>query len=252
MAGQVGPSATAGIGETARIANQFTGDINSVSTNDLAAYINQVSGALANRYSPAGVGTGTSGSTSAASRYLDGLAKNDPTAFAQSNKDLETTKNALLSAVKTLQSRGVSDTELGALAPKVWGSQDFGGTTLPQLFNTEQKATASGPATVGTEGTMLGDPGGAAVPYLYHNTPDTVNSITGGPLWSEMAYLFGPSTGNPGNDPRVGAGYWDALQNLGVKAPQLNQAAMAPTADMLAYRNLINQQLYQGFTSGGA
>lgn len=250
MAGALGPNATAGIGATANAATQM-GDFSAAPTPTLEDFIRNATQALAGRYDTAGSGAGTSTSSTAVSRYVDGLRASDPQAFARSNQDLDLTRNSLLSAVRTLQGRGVSDAELGGLAPAGWGAQQFAGTTMPQLFTPEQKAFAGG-ATDPMASSLLGDPGRAAIPYTFNNVPDTINTATGGPLWSALSYLFGPSQSNPGNDPRAGAGYWDALSKLGVRAPQLNMAALSPRAgDMTNYRNMINDQAYQAFTSGG-
>jgi hypothetical protein len=155
----------------------------------------------------------------------------------------------IVKAIAVLQAGGATAASLGTLAPAEWGDASLAGSRRANFFTPEQANAAANqtlgliggpvglvPETVTAEGSPVwtgnliptgGVQGGIAALGAFAPDRatlageaqlfpvDTTNMEFGGPLWSMLAYLLGP-TGQPESG---GGGYYAALASQGVVAP---------------------------------
>lgn len=221
-AGQIGPSATAGLGSINNLGQQV-GDFNSLSTPDLEQFVKQAGGALMGGYNPEGAGTGTSTSQTAVSRYMSA----NP---GQAATNISADQNYMLQAIGALQKRGVDPSAYSGLFDSVL--EPGKGVNSIYGLNTG----GMDPRLAALMPTGYGNPG-VASGYGTGNYGDNFNSPTfqaqalGGSTWellSKMGLLSQP----------------DLLTKYGVTPPALNQSYLASLKNQPAGQTMDQSQFW--------
>jgi len=203
LSGQMGPQVTGQLEGLAGSTPEGT-DLSQLSTGVLEQLIPQEGSALAQYYNPVGAGMGTSTSSTAMSRYLQGLQNTDPAASQQVSQSLQTDQSSMLRAIAQLQQRGVDPSAIGGLM----------GPQLNSIWNMYNSDLVDVPANGYVSPTFLKQ---GLAGYNPVESQQQLADVYGGPTWLALNQMYGPQLAG-------------ILGQYGINAPGMNYGGLTQPA----------------------